>query len=83
MTALDTAVFWTEYVIRHHGAPHMHYPGADLNVIQRNSLDVIGFLLLILYLIAKFIKMIFKFICSMLCSSKTDNSLKMKKKKKA
>ncbi|XP_052871535.1 UDP-glucosyltransferase 2-like, partial [Anopheles cruzii] len=25
MSALDTAVYWVEYVIRHRGAPHLHY----------------------------------------------------------
>ena len=28
MGALETGVYWIEYVIRHHGAPHLHYQGA-------------------------------------------------------
>jgi glucuronosyltransferase len=54
-TPLETATFWVEYVLRHRGAPHMHYPGADLNLFQRNSIDVIVFLSLVIYLIFKLI----------------------------
>ncbi|KAL9704575.1 hypothetical protein quinque_008093 [Culex quinquefasciatus] len=44
LSAMDTAVFWTEYVIRHKGARHMRYSGVDLNFIQLNMLDVWAFL---------------------------------------
>lgn len=43
-TALDTAIYWTEYVIRHRGAPHIQTPQVQMNFIQRNSVDVLGFL---------------------------------------
>lgn len=43
-SAMDTAVFWTEYVIRHKGARHMRYPGTDLNFFQSHLLDVIAVL---------------------------------------
>uniref|UniRef100_A0A182QGW8 UDP-glucuronosyltransferase n=1 Tax=Anopheles farauti TaxID=69004 RepID=A0A182QGW8_9DIPT len=42
-SAMDTAVFWTEYVIRHKGAPHLRYPGVDMNFWQRHSLDTLAF----------------------------------------
>nr|ADC91919.1 UDP glucuronosyltransferase 1 family polypeptide a2 isoform 1 [Danio rerio] len=45
---LDLAVFWTEFVMRHKGAEHLRPAAHDLNWIQYHSLDVIGFLLLIL-----------------------------------
>ncbi|XP_028992333.1 UDP-glucuronosyltransferase-like [Betta splendens] len=44
---LESAVFWTEFVIRHKGAPHLRVAAHDLNWIQYHSLDVIGFLLII------------------------------------
>jgi glucuronosyltransferase len=66
MSALDTAVYWTEYVMRHHGAPHLHYPGADLNFFQYNSIDVILFLIGVIYLILK----VFKLICNLICCGK-------------
>lgn len=61
--AQDTAIFWVEYVLRHHGAPHMHYPGADLNFWQFNSIDVILFLIAVIYLFFKLLKIIVKKIC--------------------
>ncbi|XP_050079739.1 UDP-glycosyltransferase UGT5-like [Anopheles maculipalpis] len=36
-TAMDTAIFWTEYEIRHKGAYRLRYPGMDMNFIQRLS----------------------------------------------
>ncbi|XP_972349.3 UDP-glycosyltransferase UGT5-like isoform X1 [Tribolium castaneum] len=60
---LDNAIYWIEYVIRHQGAPHLRYPGMDLNWFQRNLLDVGAFatiaLLLILALIRLIVKLIF------------------------
>ncbi|XP_055070845.2 UDP-glucuronosyltransferase 1A6 isoform X4 [Misgurnus anguillicaudatus] len=44
---LDLAVFWTEFVMRHKGADHLRPAAHDLNWIQYHSLDVIGFLVLI------------------------------------
>lgn len=63
LNAQETAVFWVEYVIRHNGAPHMHYPGADLNFFQFNSLDVISFLLVVLYIFFKVLKLIVGKLC--------------------
>ncbi|XP_067299697.1 UDP-glucuronosyltransferase-like isoform X2 [Pseudorasbora parva] len=45
---LDLAVFWTEFVMRHKGADHLRTAAHELNWIQYHSLDVIGFLILIL-----------------------------------
>ncbi|XP_053685917.1 UDP-glucosyltransferase 2-like [Sabethes cyaneus] len=62
MTAMDTAVFWTEYVIRHKGARHMRYSGMDLNFFQLNLLDVwaaLGAIVLVIYVAVR----IFKFSC--------------------
>ncbi|XP_052461752.1 UDP-glucuronosyltransferase isoform X2 [Carassius gibelio] len=45
---LDLAVFWTEFVMRHKGAAHLRSAAHELNWIQYHTLDVIGFLILIL-----------------------------------
>lgn len=60
MGPLKTAIYWIEYVIRHKGAPHMRSPGADLNVFQRASLDVIAFLGAILYVVYLMIKVLLR-----------------------
>ncbi|XP_069671922.1 UDP-glucosyltransferase 2-like [Periplaneta americana] len=41
-SALETAVYWTEYVIRHRGAPHMRSAALDLPLYQYLLLDVIA-----------------------------------------
>jgi glucuronosyltransferase len=40
MSPMDTAIYWTEYVIRHRGAPHMRTAGADLPLYKYLLLDV-------------------------------------------
>ncbi|XP_068614024.1 UDP-glucuronosyltransferase-like [Brachionichthys hirsutus] len=45
---LDLAVFWTEFVMRHKGAAHLRVAAHELNWIQYHSLDVIGFMVVIL-----------------------------------
>nr|XP_023422722.1 UDP-glucuronosyltransferase 1-8 isoform X1 [Cavia porcellus] len=49
---LDLAVFWVEFVMRHKGAPHLRPAAHDLTWYQYHSLDVIGFLLGIVLLVA-------------------------------
>ncbi|XP_035911906.1 UDP-glucosyltransferase 2-like [Anopheles stephensi] len=55
MGALETGVYWVEYVIRHHGAPHLHYQGADLNLLQLALLDVFAFLFAVFYVVFKIV----------------------------
>ncbi|XP_037027840.1 UDP-glucosyltransferase 2-like isoform X2 [Bradysia coprophila] len=40
MTPMNTMVYWSEYVIRHRGAPHLRAPRIDLNYIQYHNVDV-------------------------------------------
>jgi len=44
-TAAEEAVWWTEYVIRHRGAPHLRPLGADLPLYQYLLLDVVAVVL--------------------------------------
>ncbi|CAG9797601.1 unnamed protein product [Chironomus riparius] len=76
MNAQDTAVYWVEYVLRHNGAPHLHYPGADLNFFQANSIDVILFIFAVIYAAFKVIKLICGFI---FCRSKKGSNEKLKR----
>ncbi|KAH8371683.1 hypothetical protein KR093_008438, partial [Drosophila rubida] len=43
--AMDTAMFWIDYVIEHRGAPHMVSAALDLHWYQYYLLDIIGLLL--------------------------------------
>nr|CAD7414723.1 unnamed protein product [Timema poppensis] len=48
---MDLAVYWTEYVIRHKGAPHLRSAALDLNWFQLHLLDVAAVLILILAIV--------------------------------
>lgn len=52
MSALDTAVYWTEYVMRHNGAPHLQSAASDLTWYQLLLLDVIAVTLVLIAAIA-------------------------------
>jgi glucuronosyltransferase len=45
-TPMETAIFWTEYVIRHGGAPHLRSVAVEMPWYQYLLLDVIAVLLL-------------------------------------
>ena len=47
LTLLQQAVYWTEYVIRHQGAPHLRSAALDLAWYQYFLLDVIAVLALV------------------------------------
>uniref|UniRef100_A0A1B0CNS8 Putative udp-glucoronosyl and udp-glucosyl transferase n=1 Tax=Lutzomyia longipalpis TaxID=7200 RepID=A0A1B0CNS8_LUTLO len=55
MSALDTAIYWTEYVIRHKGANHLKSSLIHLNWFQRNSLDVLLAYMVLFYILMTFI----------------------------
>lgn len=48
MPALETALWWIEYVIRHDGARHLRYAGVDMPLYQYLLLDVIAFVVVAL-----------------------------------
>ncbi|EDV93628.1 UDP-glycosyltransferase UGT5 [Drosophila grimshawi] len=44
MSPLQTAVWWTEYVLRHKGAPHMRISKQDMALMQYYNLDFVTML---------------------------------------
>ncbi|EDV42998.1 uncharacterized protein Dana_GF18261 [Drosophila ananassae] len=86
MTPLDTAIWWTHYVLRHKGAPHMRVSGRKLDFFTYHSLDVLG------TLIGGFLFVLgIVFICIVLCVKKcvkprkvynTNNNKRQKLKKR-
>ncbi|XP_028044496.1 uncharacterized protein LOC113557729 [Rhopalosiphum maidis] len=62
MTPQQSVVYWTEYVIRHKGAPHLKSHALNLTWYQYLLLDVIGvvftFVFLVIYLVCKVLKCI-------------------------
>ncbi|KAI5618669.1 UDP glucuronosyltransferase 1 family, polypeptide B7 precursor, partial [Silurus asotus] len=51
ITPLDLAVYWTEYVMRHKGAEHLRSAAHNLNWVQYHSLDVFGFMLVVMVIV--------------------------------
>ena len=71
MKPIDEALYWIEYVIRHQGAPHLRYPGADLNWFQRNLIDVAAFV--------AFVALVPIFAAIFILKQLTKNNIKHKK----
>nr|XP_026497756.1 UDP-glucuronosyltransferase 2B20-like isoform X2 [Vanessa tameamea] len=58
LSPLDRAVWWTEHVLRHKGAAHLHSPAAHMHWTQYYAMDLVLFILgafLILLLIFIFV----------------------------
>lgn len=69
-SAVDLACYWVEYVIRHKGAPHMHYQGAELNFFQEQMLDVVAVLLVGAYVLFKVGKFLVKALVRRVCGGR-------------
>ncbi|KAJ4434830.1 hypothetical protein ANN_23401 [Periplaneta americana] len=67
---LETAIFWTEYVIRHGGAPHIRSAAVDLPWYQYLLLDVIAVIVLAFAAIMGIVYFVLKTIFGFLCRSK-------------
>ncbi|EDW76285.2 uncharacterized protein Dwil_GK14745 [Drosophila willistoni] len=48
LTARESVIYWTEYVIRHHGAKHLQSPVVHMNFIAANNLDIYALILVVL-----------------------------------
>jgi glucuronosyltransferase len=63
-SALDTAIFWTEYVIRHGGAPHLQSAAMKLAWYQYLLIDVItlmlGSVLIFLLIVRKLLRVLLR-----------------------
>ncbi|KAA0184510.1 hypothetical protein HAZT_HAZT005992 [Hyalella azteca] len=63
LSAVETAVYWTEYVIRHQGAVHLRSPERDLTWVQLLHLDLLLLLHVALYLVYLIISKLLAFFC--------------------
>ncbi|XP_065205535.1 UDP-glycosyltransferase UGT5-like [Planococcus citri] len=83
MSPLDTAIYWTEYVIRHNGAHHLRTAAVDLSWCQFLLLDVIVFLLAVfssvLVIVYCAMKSSLRFVRRFVCSKNSPYSNSKKK----
>jgi len=61
MSPESLVVYWTEYVLRHRGAPHLQSRALNLHWYQYYLLDVIGFAIAFISLVVFVIYNIFKY----------------------
>ncbi|XP_017005911.2 UDP-glucosyltransferase 2 [Drosophila takahashii] len=81
MNPLDTAVWWTNYVLRHKGAKYMRVTGRDLDFFTYHSLDVLGtFLLGFLVVFASVVFFVFMLLKIVMRSEKNTKTRKRKTK---
>ncbi|XP_034669970.1 UDP-glucuronosyltransferase 2B20 [Drosophila subobscura] len=80
-TPQESVVYWTEYVIRHHGAPHMQSPLVHMGIIASKNLDIYALVALALYLIFLINKVVWKFLWRK-CTGKSKKAPQNKKVKK-
>lgn len=65
ISQLDEAIYWSEYILKFNGAPHLRIQGADMSLFQFLLLDVIAFVMVILIGILYLSKYVLKIIISM------------------
>ena len=76
MTPLQTAIYWTEYVLRHKGAPYLRTAGADLPWYQYLLLDVTAVFIFIVICFLTIMYFILKFIISIFNSMSRNLKIK-------
>lgn len=59
----ERAVYWTEYVIRHQGAPRLRSPSAELSWVEFLMLDVLLAFHVVLYVVYTILCRLLRFVC--------------------
>ncbi|XP_029953886.1 UDP-glucuronosyltransferase 2B20-like [Salarias fasciatus] len=67
---LDTAVYWTEFVMRHKGAAHLRTESYKMPWYAYYSVDVVSFLLALLLVLMALVVGSIRFLCLRMCRRK-------------
>ncbi|XP_051858762.1 UDP-glucosyltransferase 2-like isoform X1 [Drosophila albomicans] len=78
MSARESVLYWSEYVMRHHGAPHLQSPLMQMNFIASNNLDVFALLVTVLIVFIYISKFVLTVVIKKL-KGKPKNTDKLKK----
>lgn len=62
MSPAKSVVYWTEYVIRHKGAPHLKSHALNLAWYQYILLDVIAVICIILFIAYRIFKFVYRYL---------------------
>ncbi|XP_030377797.1 UDP-glucuronosyltransferase 1-1-like [Scaptodrosophila lebanonensis] len=82
MTARQTVLYWTEYVLRHHGAPHLQSPVVHMSFIAAHNLDVYALIISLLLVFLFATKLVVRFIYRKFIKRKISKHSSKKKVKK-
>ncbi|XP_068140505.1 UDP-glycosyltransferase UGT5 [Drosophila tropicalis] len=67
MTARESVIYWTEYVLRHHGAPHIQSPLVHMGYIASNNLDIYALLVVVLVIVILINKVVWTYLWRKCC----------------
>lgn len=80
LTPIETAVYWTEYVIRHKGARHLRSASMDLNWFEYHNVDVLAAFVFAYLLIVIVLIKLFALCCRRVCGRSKVTAEKVNKK---
>ncbi|XP_032518195.2 UDP-glycosyltransferase UGT5-like [Danaus plexippus] len=67
MNALETAIYWIEYVARYNGSPNMGAPSVKVPWYQQLQLDVLAFIFIVFYIVMYAFYKVLKVCCCCCC----------------
>ncbi|EDX03930.1 GD23396 [Drosophila simulans] len=82
LSARETLIYWVEYVIRHHGAPHIQSPVVHMSYIAANNLDVYAVILGTIVALCFITKLVFGLIVRKIRNNSTKAKVHQKHKLK-
>lgn len=74
---LDTAVYWSEYVMRHKGAKHMQSQAVEQTWFEYHSVDVIATLVVLAWVLFKITVFVWRRIWRLVCGSRKEQKTKL------
>ncbi|XP_017025444.1 UDP-glycosyltransferase UGT5 [Drosophila kikkawai] len=78
LTAKQSVLYWTEYILRHHGASHLQSPAVHMNFVELYNLDLYVILLSILFLLLIILRLVLKAMWRKLRGKRENHSKKLK-----
>lgn len=75
MSPLETAIYWTEYVVRYQGAPNLTTVSAKIPWYQQLQLDVLGSVAIVAYILCFVLYKILATCCCFCCRNDSETTI--------
>lgn len=82
MSPSETAIYWTEYVARYQGAPNLQTASANVPFYQQLEIDVLAFIVLVLYILSYALYKILAALCCCCSRSEATESVEERRSSK-